>query len=84
MLGSPAPVTSHSLDGLPSLVFSHTIGLPPVEHGSTPVVNDQVKSAASALPARSLTPLVPPKILALYPVEAVNPLVGVSVAVLAA
>ena len=53
MLGSPAPLMSHSLAGLPVRQFSATIGLGEEVQGSAAVVNDQVTLAASALPATS-------------------------------
>ncbi len=84
MLESPAPLISHSLEGFPILAFSHTMGLPPEEHGSAPVVNDQLRSAASGLPARSLTPLLLPLTVAVWSVLAASALAGVRVAVLLA
>ena len=45
------------------------------------VVNVQLSSAASALPARSLTPALPPRTVAVYVAPAVSAAVGSSVAV---
>ena len=43
MLASPAPVTSHSEDGLPGRQFSATLALAGLSHGpGAAVVNDQV------------------------------------------
>ena len=56
-----------------------------IEHGHAgpaPVVNDQTKLLASALPARSFTPLAPPVIVAVYVVDAASATAGDSVAVL--
>ena len=50
--------------------------------GPAPVVNDQTKLLASALPARSFTPLAPPLIVAVYVVDAASAADGVSVATL--
>ena len=84
MLGSPAPVMSHSLAGLPGWQFSATIGLAGALHGfAAAVVNDQVTLAASALPATSFTrgSVAPPRTVAVYVVAAASGLLGVNVAV---
>ena len=56
-----------------------------IEHGQAepvPVVNDQTKLPASALPATSFTPLAPPAIVAVYVVDAASVADGVIVTVL--
>src|SRR4029079_5366371 len=80
---SPAPLTSHSLAAFPARQFSATTAfggaaqMPPVGD----VVDEHVKFAASALPARSLTPDAPPTTVAVYCVDAASAPLGVSVAV---
>jgi hypothetical protein len=49
--------------------------------GVAAVVNDQVKFAAMAFPARSFTPLLPPVTTAVYEVEVASCAAGRNVAV---
>src|SRR5215475_9654168 len=52
--------------------------------GAAAVVKDQVTSAWSAFPARSLTPPAPPSTVAVYVLESASDALGVSTAVVVA
>ena len=52
--------------------------------GEASIENDQVESAASGLPARSVTPPAPPLTVTVYVAPYVSAFCGVSVAVLVA